>query len=88
MTVQEAIKAMENLNLVLSITESERESVNMAIKALEKQIPKKVIYHDNCGNKTPNQSRCPECYEAINDTWYWTGESWCPYCGQKIQWGE
>lgn len=58
------------------------------LEALEKQILKKVIYHDNCGNETPNQSRCPKCYEAINDTWYWAGESWCPYCGQKIQWGE
>lgn len=58
------------------------------LEALEKQIPKKVIYYDNCGNETPYQSRCPKCYEAINDTWYWAGESWCPYCGQKIQWGD
>lgn len=57
-------------------------------EALEKQIPMKVIYHDNCGNETPNQSRCPKCHEAINDTWYWTGESWCPYCGQKLDWGD
>lgn len=65
-----------------------RHALATAIKCCEKQIPKKVIYHDNCGNETPYQSRCPKCYEAINDTWYWAGESWCPYCGQKIQWGD
>lgn len=35
MNNQEAIKAMHNLNMVLSITPSEREAVNMAIAALE-----------------------------------------------------
>lgn len=65
-----------------------KEEFDKLNKALEKQIPKKVIYHDNCGNETPYQSRCPKCYEAINDTWYWAGESWCPYCGQKLDWGD
>lgn len=37
MNNQEAIKAMHNLNMVLSITPSEREAVNMAIAALEEQ---------------------------------------------------
>lgn len=62
------------------------QALDMAIKALEKQIPKKVIYHDNCGNKTPYQPRCPRCYEAINEPYYMNGESWCPYCGQHIDW--
>ena len=43
MKPEEAIKSMHNLNMVLSITDSERESVNMCIAALEKQIPKKPI---------------------------------------------
>lgn len=65
---------------------SESLALDMAIKALEKQVPKKVIYHDNCGNETPYQPRCPRCYEAINDTYYYCGESWCPYCGQHVDW--
>lgn len=61
-------------------------AIRKAIEALEKQIPKKVIYHDNCGNLTPNQPRCPRCYEASNDTWHWAGESYCEYCGQLMKW--
>ena len=62
------------------------ESLSMAKKALEKQIAKKVIYHDNCDNETPYQARCPECYEAIRKNDYLCKENWCPYCGQRIDW--
>ena len=62
------------------------EAYILAIKALEKQIPKKIIYHDNCGNLTPNQPRCPRCYETANDTWHYAGESYCEYCGQLMKW--
>ena len=63
-------------------------AVDKAIEALEKQIPKKIIYHDNCGNPSPYQPRCPRCYEASNDTWIYAGESYCEYCGQAIDWSE
>lgn len=43
MNNQEAIKAMHNLNMVLSITPSEREAVNMAIAALEEQQRRRWI---------------------------------------------
>ena len=44
MNNQEAIKAMHNLNMVLSITPSEREAVNMAIAALEEQQRRREWY--------------------------------------------
>jgi hypothetical protein len=44
MNNQEAIKAMYNLNMVLSITPSEREAVNMAIAALEEQQSRREWY--------------------------------------------
>ena len=44
MNNQEAIKAMHNLNMVLSITPSEREAVNMAIAALEEQQSRREWY--------------------------------------------
>lgn len=48
----------------------------MAIEALEKQIPKKPIdeYH--------RIAYCPACGELIVDTYC------CPECGQKIDWSE
>ena len=44
MNNQEAIKTMHNLNMVLSITPSEREAVNMAIAALEEQQSRREWY--------------------------------------------
>lgn len=92
MTVEEAIEAIKIKEMQIECKATRMiefcEGLVMAEEALEKQIPEKVIYHDNCGNETPYQSRCPKCYEAINDTWYFAGESWCPYCGQKLDWGE
>ena len=44
MNNQEAIRAMHNLNMVLSITPSEREAVNMAIAALEEQQSRREWY--------------------------------------------
>lgn len=91
MTYEEAIRRIETHNKIHFAKEFPRaikitEALDMAIEALEKQIPKKVIYHDNCGNETPNQARCPRCYEASNDTWHWAGESYCEYCGQLMKW--
>lgn len=51
MNNQEAIKTMHNLNMVLSITPSEREAVNMAIAALEEQQRRRWI---------PVEERLPE----------------------------
>ena len=77
MNKQEAIKSMNNLDELISITESEHESVRMAISALEKQIPKKV-YHfleDDtfettcCGYDVTNQDfdYCPNCGQSLGD---------------------
>ena len=52
------------------------ESVKMAIKALEKQIPKKLIYKEN-GN-----IECPSCNcEALRY------HNYCWNCGQASKWG-
>ena len=78
MTPEEAIKSMQNLKLVLCITDSERNSVNTAIAALEKQIPKKP-YQDN-ENGIYEKDYCPTCHRSL-----------FPYdhhcrCGQAIDW--
>lgn len=58
MNNQEAIKAMHNLNMVLSITPSEREAVNMAIAALEEQQRRRWI---------PVEERLPEEVDERQD---------------------
>ena len=78
MTPEEAIKSMQNLKLVLCIIDSERNSVNTAIAALKKQIPKKP-YQDN-ENGVHEKDYCPTCHRSL-----------FPYdhhcrCGQAIDW--
>lgn len=51
-------------------------SLVLAINALEKQIPKKIVKYD----------KCPVCNNGQSTTWYYVGSSYCEYCGQKLSW--
>lgn len=44
----------------------------MAVDALEKQIPKKVIKTDICSQA------CPECHSPVNN-------KYCSFCGQALK---
>lgn len=97
MTVQEAIKAIqvEGLEIQgkLSRMNEFLEGLEMAEEALEKQIPKKILYREqSCG--TP--WLCPECesdqikVEFFREDGYEPKDkhSYCWKCGQKLDWGE
>lgn len=77
MTNAEAIESMRNLNALISITESEHESVRMAISALGKQVPKKISIYEI-------ETICPACKNGLG---YFkeSGTLYCMYCGQKIE---
>ena len=59
------------------------EALKMAINALEKQMPKKLIntcqYVSGC---------CPNCKKYISDWLEYNEFMCCPYCGQKLDWSE
>lgn len=75
MTNQEAIKDIkENIKPVVG-----GKSLEMAIEALKKQIPKKTI---TSGNFFIVQ-RCPVCDEYVP-----VEANYCMKCGQKLEWGE
>ena len=89
--VRETIEDFKNLAELLQNKESPAvEHFNIAIEALEKQLPKKVIIEDWC------PSYCPSCgYELSEDL----GDGFhrhptfikrCPNpdCGQKLDWSE
>ena len=59
----------------------EREACVMAIAALEKQIPKKVLEIFKIDN-TIKGGKCPNCNMHINNSAYW---KYCE-CGQRIDW--
>ena len=76
-TIEEAIKMLKQFAIVDAIQE-DYDVIDMAIEALEKQIPKK-----------PNGDRCPVCNANILN-WVDEGDDfeYCPDCGQKIDWSE
>ena len=67
---------------------NEVEALDMAISALEKQIPKELIaegdgYAD--GSMVYDSFYCPSCDHHME----WDEvEDYCPKCGQKICWEE
>lgn len=79
MTYQEAIERIKIHNefhcrqerFAIYITEA----LNMAIEALEKQIPKKP-------RKTRSEIVCPTCNTLVGSSPY------CRYCGQAIDWSD
>ena len=59
---------------------NQKEAFEVAIKALEKQIPKKPKERDCIGFNT---LVCPVCKEAL-----YLYEPYCDNCGQKIDWSD
>ena len=81
MTENEAIKLIEN-DLKLhskDLSSKYKNGLRMAINALEKQMPKKLIntcqYVSGC---------CPNCKKYISDWLEYNKFMCCPYCGQKL----
>jgi len=96
MTENEAIKVLKqpcNCNYDLSATVEncdiskcdKREATKMAIKALEKQIPKKPIKSKKQVVRYVNTYYCPTCELGITGT---NIAKWCYHCGQKLDWSD
>ena len=93
MTNDEAIYMLQNWNKDLSLMDDEEEGIEcheLAIKALEKQIPKK-----------PNPIDYEKYIDVINNARFLRGAYWCPNCkhvvksgsfcsdcGQKLDWSD
>ena len=85
MTESEAIELIEK-DLKLhskDLSSKYKNGLRMAINALEKQMPKKLIntcqYVSGC---------CPNCKKYILDWLEYNKFMCCPYCGQKLNWSE
>ena len=97
MTESEAIEKLKNMRLYMQIedehndckfTEDDYKANEMAIQALEKQIPKKpIINHINTNEDvTEIEYTCSAC--GTNYVELTPCEEWCPYCGNKIDWSD
>lgn len=87
----QAIEDLKHLSEVGEIFAYQNESIEMAIKALEKEIEQQVLKRkcdtcnidcpDNCQERT---DRCPNCTESISNDLDWEFKN-CPHCGQKLK---
>ena len=101
MKVEEAIEKLKTIYEVKArddekegvcyVIESDREPLEIAIKAMEKQVAEEVRYeYDGYadGNPVYDVAYCPicnVCFENGDDNW---GKNYCPECGQKLKWEE
>ena len=60
-----------------------QESIDMAINALEKQIPMKPVKSEKQVVRYVNTYYCPICNLGITGT---NIAKWCYHCGQKLDW--
>lgn len=80
MTVEQAIKLLNPDTMVGEIAEKEAVARKIAIKALEKQIPKKVCFDNE--NGIYETEHCPTCFRRLMPN-----EHHCR-CGQALDWNE
>ena len=93
MKESEAIEKLKNMRLFMQITDKNSEhkfaeddykANKIAIQALEKQIPKKVVKEGKWIYKCPC---CGECAETdCGDAFYDYRLDYCNGCGQKLDW--
>ena len=94
MTEREAVEKLKNMRLFMQIednkneckfTEDDYKANEMAVQALEKQIPKKPIKSENQVVRYVNTYYCPTCELGITGT---NIAKWCYHCGQAIDWSD
>ena len=79
MTENEAIEIIEEYKGLFPNARNEGESLDMAIKALEKQIPNKPIFSED-----KQFALCPCCdMKGLADK-----QEYCDNCGQKLDWSD
>lgn len=82
MTIEEAIMAIKH-DLRWKLLKDYRQDVaDIAISALEKQIPRKPI------EKSPWVYHCPRCDSRTIEDAFIKKFKFCPDCGQALDWGD
>ena len=87
MTASEAIKELHEIRPRGGIIPQKRaEAIDVAINALEKQIPKKVVNEGKWVYKCPCCGGCAET--DCGDAFYDYQLDYCNGCGQKLDWSD
>lgn len=83
MEIKESIEILECIESP-DLRQEEYESIKSAIHAMKKQIEKKPKYY---GEDDDYTIECPCCQSSLNDIEE-CGISFCPDCGQRLDWSE
>ena len=90
MTAKEALEYFKRRKEQTGLSDRVQQAEDLAIKALEKQIPKKPDFegdgYDDNGNIIYDTWICPCCKERYEV--YYDNYKYCPVCGQALDWGE
>ena len=84
MTAKEALEYFKRRKEQIGLSDRVQQAEDLAIKALEKQMPKKP-YDIDTEYKTFD---CPECLSKLYTDDEMQDCSYCPVCGQRLEWGE
>lgn len=93
MNEKKALLVLSSIKLIAEPTWDDiiMEAIDVAIAALEKQIPKKMDYEgdgcDNAGNIIFDTAICPGCGKMFEID-YDDNVNYCPDCGQRLKWEE
>ena len=60
-------------------------ALDLAISALEKQIPKRPIYHEET-EEDYEYHECPNCEDIFDASTTLLKYKYCPECGQLLDW--
>lgn len=89
MEYKDALEYLKILRNLVDITEHDsgaelqRQTYDVAIKAVEKQIPKKPINKE--GDSDGSCGYCPNCNHVVDDYFDYKV---CQECGQAIDWSD
>lgn len=90
MTAKEALEYFKRRKEQTELNDRVQQAEDLAIKALEKQIPKKPDFegdgYDDKGSIIYDTWICPCCEERYEV--YYDNYKHCPNCGQALDWGE
>jgi phage FluMu protein Com len=98
MTESEAVEKLKNMRLFMQLednkneckfTEDDYKANEMAIQALDKQTPKKIVTRER--TESFIEYVCPKCKnvimtEIIRNGYFGVCTAYCSECGQRLDW--
>ena len=91
-TQEEAIKRLKESRFTIQPYKYMNQALDIAISALEKQIPKKAKFNFNLNDRTSSyRCNCGKWLKVRHDCGTFNNNNvpnYCPECGQRLDWSD